>query len=416
VINKQEPFLITYYAMNIYSILESKPHNPHYLKRYWKFINACTHKQDEYVEDHHICPKAKDLFPEHEHAEWNSKFLTARQHITAHVMLWKAYGGSQSSALNCMLGNFNSSTNIKLSGRIVPPAIKIRYLAKTREGAIEHRGKHIRGKSNYKDKDGNRFFLKTDDPMIKELGLVGNNTGMTHTQETRDKLSGPKTTRLYYGWPEIKVIHHDDPEHDEKVDALMRLGWTIDRTQYSYDEEKKHIQRGKDHQKKQTSAALTGTITYYYPNGMYYGRIPHESPIIKELGLVHLRSDKQNAQARERALLNAANPESQRKKSKTISQLRWFYDPITQEKKRLLECPEGWLEGRGNTTVCGGSTTWNDGVKNYRLMPGVEPDPSWVRGMAPQKRRLFNYTNGVDWIQRYSNEPIPEGYRIGKPK
>lgn len=27
---------------DIYSILESKPHNPHYLKRYFKFIVSCT--------------------------------------------------------------------------------------------------------------------------------------------------------------------------------------------------------------------------------------------------------------------------------------------------------------------------------------------------------------------------------------
>lgn len=80
-------------STDIYAILESKPHNPHYLKRYWKFIQSCDTIAG-YSEKHHICPKAKDLFPEYasfkEHA-WNGIRLTARQHFIAHWMLWKAY-------------------------------------------------------------------------------------------------------------------------------------------------------------------------------------------------------------------------------------------------------------------------------------------------------------------------------------
>jgi hypothetical protein len=49
-------------------------------------------------------------------------------------------------------------------------------------------------------------------------------------------------------------------------------------------------------QRYKTSEALTGTTTFYYPSGTYYGRIPQDSPIIKELGLIHIRSEKQKAQ------------------------------------------------------------------------------------------------------------------------
>lgn len=88
-------------AENIYTTLSSKPHNPHYLKRYIKFIESCE-PTTEYTERHHICPKAKDLFPEYasfkEHP-WNVKRLTARQHFIAHKMLRKIYGGSQTHAL-----------------------------------------------------------------------------------------------------------------------------------------------------------------------------------------------------------------------------------------------------------------------------------------------------------------------------
>ena len=51
--------------MDIYSILASKPHNPHYLNRYITFITECQLKNlnyNGYTEKHHICPKAKDMF------------------------------------------------------------------------------------------------------------------------------------------------------------------------------------------------------------------------------------------------------------------------------------------------------------------------------------------------------------------
>lgn len=86
--------------MDIYSILSSKPHNPHYLKRYLRFISAVQNTADDDMlyESHHICPKASDLFPEYasfRENPWNKIILTARQHFIAHWILAKAYGGSQ---------------------------------------------------------------------------------------------------------------------------------------------------------------------------------------------------------------------------------------------------------------------------------------------------------------------------------
>lgn len=95
-------------SIDIYSILSSKPHNPHYLKRYYKFILWCdqvnstkTKEELGYAEKHHICPKAKDLFSEYEYFKknpWNKIVLTGRQHYIAHWILWKVYGQSQSQA------------------------------------------------------------------------------------------------------------------------------------------------------------------------------------------------------------------------------------------------------------------------------------------------------------------------------
>lgn len=97
-------------SKSIYSILESKSHNQHYLKRYFNFILGCQNKNSKInldkFEKHHICPKAKDMFPEYKnirHFPWNNVKLTYRQHYVAHWILWKSYGiGSQSRAFHCM--------------------------------------------------------------------------------------------------------------------------------------------------------------------------------------------------------------------------------------------------------------------------------------------------------------------------
>lgn len=83
--------------MDIYSVLASKPHNPHYLNRYISFITKCQQKNigyEGYMEKHHVCPKAKDMFPEYDDLNmypWNNAKLTPRQHFIAHMILWKMY-------------------------------------------------------------------------------------------------------------------------------------------------------------------------------------------------------------------------------------------------------------------------------------------------------------------------------------
>ena len=120
--------------MDIYSILQSKPHNPHYLSRYYKFILACkeanvnlirrTKKTPNgaYMEEHHIGPKAKDLFPEYSSFidyPWNKIDLSSRQHFIAHMILWRVYGGSQTQSFRKMCNEtrkrFPDFKNFKMS-------------------------------------------------------------------------------------------------------------------------------------------------------------------------------------------------------------------------------------------------------------------------------------------------------------
>lgn len=144
--------------MNIYEILTNKPHNKHYLKRYIKFINSCqTHNQknfNEYTEKHHICPKSKDMFPEYKNLKqnpWNECKLTYRQHIIAHLILYRCFNTqSQLLALLYTLGQFHTKElNLKSINTKTIEKIK-KELSQKRKG-IFTRGYDTEGKPLVKE-------------------------------------------------------------------------------------------------------------------------------------------------------------------------------------------------------------------------------------------------------------------------
>lgn len=219
--------------MNIYSILLSKPHNPHYLNKYMRFIINCQSKNQDslgYTEQHHICPKAHDMFPEYssfvEHP-WNCAVLTARQHFIAHMLLWKTYN-NRSTTLSLYLmkkvkgQNINSKIYEKLkiqrsayisdytkginSNMVnVLDSGKIRKVTSDEFNKGNFKGQHhgtvmvtngvnsfrvskddprlasgelfghTRGMTYAIDSNGNRFYVKKDDPRFKTGELKGNN-------------------------------------------------------------------------------------------------------------------------------------------------------------------------------------------------------------------------------------------------
>ena len=95
----------------LYEILASKTHNPHYLNKYITFISNCQEKNKNYTgytEQHHICPKAHDMFPEFASFtsnSWNCAKLTARQHYIAHILLYKSYPDIASNGIALRLMN-----------------------------------------------------------------------------------------------------------------------------------------------------------------------------------------------------------------------------------------------------------------------------------------------------------------------
>lgn len=80
-------------SIDIYTTLASIPHNIHQLNRYIKFINLCSHKNQNlspqlYSEHHHILPKS--IFPQYKSLTQfpiNGVHLTARQHYICHWIL-----------------------------------------------------------------------------------------------------------------------------------------------------------------------------------------------------------------------------------------------------------------------------------------------------------------------------------------
>ena len=188
--------------LDIYSVLISKSSKLHYIKRYIKFINDCSAancslNENIYTELHHICPKAADLFPEYTNLNQypeNSVYLTYRQHLIAHIMLWKIFGKSQATALKYML------CTKKRIQRVIPPAIKLRYLETVRLEDNENK----KGNSVYKDDKNKNYYLHKENPIITEFKLVGVNTGSIQTEQNKKAISAKLSGTANYMYPETK--------------------------------------------------------------------------------------------------------------------------------------------------------------------------------------------------------------------
>lgn len=337
-----------------------------------KFIEQC-HKNPtdaQYIEEHHICPKANDMFPEYTSFRafpWNKIKLSFEQHVLAHLLLWKAYGGSQAYCMHYMI-------NVAGDKKKIPGKFIRQYAAK-----LKTETRHARkGFSTYKDSSGTKHFLHRDDPKIKELNLVGNNAGLTMTEDSRERMRIAKDAHrkitLHFMTYE-RTLYITDPEFA----ILIDYGWTPYTQQERHEESK--LTRLTAHRK-----ATQGKFQFSLPDGTFYGFLDIDDPKINELSLIKpIRSEKQIAQAQAQALANASNKEMQMRKGKTMSTRKWFHDPVNGVNRRLLECPIGWKDGRAESSESNkGKETWNDGIRNYMIRDRSEVQSNWTRGMAPR--------------------------------
>lgn len=365
---------------DIYSILSSKSSNIHYINRYLKFINSCKVANEQlntndFMELHHICPKASDLFPEYinliQYPE-NGVNLTFRQHLIAHVMLWKIFGKSQATALNCMLhtaSDDSSPTRI----RKIPAATFLRYVEKLANDA--------HGFAAYKDSNNKKYFLHKDDPLITELGLVGNNKGYFHSEEAKQAMSAAKrpnkTVKLYFLDCKISVKLFSSKYHE-----YIAQGWNPARTSddLAYIKAKANVKN---------SVALLGTANYMYPDTKEFaGRLSKDDPKIVELGLVPLATDGQKRQWKDRS-------------AKAVEALTGtnIYNN-GKEEARFREDPGGdWVLGRlprsdnykqnflnGIRAKNASTVYWNNGVICKKFPNDQHPGEEWAKGMLPRSK------------------------------
>ncbi len=171
--------------MDIYPILASKPHNSHYLNRYIKFIQKCQQNNvsDEvYLEKHHICPKANDMFPEYKSIRknpWNNVYLTPKQHFIAHLILWKTFNTQSCITSFWFMKNYKKNIiNSRLYSKIREDSIKnISKLNKGRKRSVETRIKISKAKTGLKH---------TEETKLK---MSITRTNKRHSEQTKEKMS-----------------------------------------------------------------------------------------------------------------------------------------------------------------------------------------------------------------------------------
>jgi hypothetical protein len=357
-----------------------------------KFIEWCVSqpKTEDYYETHHICPKAKDLFPEYKDLrinKWNSIDLTARQHIIAHVILWKAYGGSQAMSVSCMLGNFNSNTNRFLSKRYFPKAIEIRYLSISRKESALLRGDSVRGKATYKDTKGKKYFLETTDPLIQELGLVGNMKDSVqselHKQRHSDAKKPNRMVEIYFLASKTTVKLYSEDFHN-----YVEQGWKTYRTSDDY-EYTRQLGNAKN------AIFWTGRNRYATQDGVYFGSYLKGDPIIDLCDLILYRTEKQIAQNASRSALASAARLGTNIYTNGTDEVFATEPPDPSWKLGRKPRDSDWEAKRKEAYLkaCKGAKTYTNGLVNTFIQEGDLIPDGFYPGMKFRPNTVYYYTN-----------------------
>jgi ribosomal protein L37AE/L43A len=178
--------------MDIYTKLKTKSNNEIYINRYIKFIDKVKNSGNI---QHHILPKAKDMWPEFidlNENSWNECKLGHREHFIAHWMLWKILGGSQTHAFFAMKNKDNQHINSKTYQLLKE---NISHSNETCE-KISNRIKELH---------------KT-----KSVGMYGKKQSDSQKQKVSKKLSGVKKTKEHvenFRKSLLNTIHADGYTH-----------------------------------------------------------------------------------------------------------------------------------------------------------------------------------------------------------
>lgn len=215
--------------MNIYlalNLLDSIPHNSHYLNRYKKFILSRYDRKLEKgmkIHKHHILPRAKDMFPLYESFKensWNKIELTPREHYIAHLILCKAFPNTTMN--HAYMRIVNSKDKIK-NGKFYENACKKvgeinRVLSNERVlNGTHHLLKRPDGTSVSSDrvKNGTHHLLKRPDgtSIVSDLTKEGKNPLQRRpdgTSVASDNVKNGKCIFTQKGFVVVKSIHDDN--------------------------------------------------------------------------------------------------------------------------------------------------------------------------------------------------------------
>ena len=142
--------------------------NKHQIQRYLKFIKSSNGSGEV---SHHILPRS--MFPEFvdlKKFEWNECKLSERHHFIAHLMLVKVFDNKEMRYAFNMMSNFNSIDS-KLYENL-----RNKFKEDLRED-VKSRDFGTKGQVTVKDRDGNTFNVKLDDPRYLNGELVGATKG-----------------------------------------------------------------------------------------------------------------------------------------------------------------------------------------------------------------------------------------------
>jgi hypothetical protein len=217
--------------------------NSHYFNRYLRLINNFNDHNLEnkelypHLEEHHILPKANDMFPEYKNLKdhtWNSVYLNARQHYIAHWLLWKTFGGSQSYVFRC----FNTQSKCRNNKRN-KRRISSRVFDQLKKDQRQYMSEINKGLALYVDENGVKIKCKTDDPRVLSGELVAQSKGRkykprTEKQKLKTRVSLLKYHKekenqpiiyLYNGIERVSVIKYSEEYYNR-----LNSGWFIKAT------------------------------------------------------------------------------------------------------------------------------------------------------------------------------------------
>ena len=444
----------------IYEFALPKAKNIHYLKRYLKFIEQCkianVNNPPDYIENHHILPKAKDLFPEFadnkQKYKWNSVNLSFRQHLIAHIMLWKIFGWSQIRALQMMMSCSKNENWLK--NRKIPPSIELRYLEKVQLAYVEY----AKNKSYYYDENKQMYFLDNNDSLITELNLKGNTAGSKWYNNGIENFRINKGEEPNPIWIEGRLIAFSDEVlkmYSEKAlgaimynDGIHNFYVSIGNEPESHWVKGMIIQNEEKHEASLAKRSKRFANSKWYNNGVRNfnvadGELPNPDWIegklcnFTEEGLEKLSKKAKNSRHYNDGIRNfkvdagvepdpswvkgmIIDPEVQagiaefNRKKFTGSQ--FWNDGVKNHLVFIGQEPEpGWVRGmlvddamikrnrESTKKLIDGCTVYNDGVQSYKLKAGCEPEAHWVKGYVPRPNRRI-YNNGVDQ-RMFDNDP-----------